>query len=228
MKLLVTDYDNTFHINDNDMDENVHAVRLFMDDNLFAIATGRNYTSFMEQKELYDIPFNYLITNNGATIIKNGDVIYDCFIEDEIKNSILKTIDFSKIEKAIYCNGKDMVTQKEKLSKIYFKFYDKETAIKVHDLISNNYDVNVFLFEEVPSMDIVSKHAGKEKAIAYITSLENPSDVYVIGDSINDYEMIKKYKGYCSVAAKERIKQIAKKEYDRVSNLIYEIMEGKE
>ena len=135
MKLLVTDYDNTFHINDNDMDENVHAVRLFMDDNLFAIATGRNYTSFMEQKELYDIPFNYLITNNGATIIKNGDVICDCFIEDEIKNSILKTIDFSKIEKAIYCNGKDMVTQKEKLSKIYFKFYDKETAIKIAESV---------------------------------------------------------------------------------------------
>ena len=40
-------------------------------------------------------------------------------------------------------------------------------------------------------------------------------------------EMIKKYHGYCSIIAKDQIKQIAKKEYCRVSDLIYEVMEDK-
>ncbi len=225
MKLLVTDYDNTFHINDSDMAENVTAAKEFMHDNVFAIATGRNYTSFMKQKELYDIPYNYLITNNGATIIKNNEIIYNEFLDDNIKNSILKEVDFDKLEKIVCCGGKDDVTINDSVSKLYFKFYDYEEAKRIQGLISK-YDVNIFLYTDVLSMDVVSKNVGKEKAIKYIADLENIEDVYVIGDSVNDYEMIKEYQGYCSVVAKEQIKEISKKQYSKVADLINEIMEG--
>ncbi len=227
MKLLVTDYDNTFHISDENMKENVEASKVFMHDNLFVIATGRNYDSFKQQEKMYDMKYNYLITNNGATIIKGGSIIYNEQLDNDIKTSILNDVDFNKIENMVCCNGKDEVPSTNKLSKLYFKFYNCDEAKRVYDLIKSKYDVNVFLFDEVPSMDIVSKKVGKEKAIEYIANIENIKDIYVIGDSANDYEMIKKYHGYCSIIAKDQIKQIAKKEYCRVSDLIYEVMEDK-
>lgn len=42
MEMVVSDYDDTFYINGTDIKNNVSLVSLFMNDNIFVIATGRS------------------------------------------------------------------------------------------------------------------------------------------------------------------------------------------
>ena len=51
-KLLVSDYDQTFYINDEDIEKNKIAVNEFRNQgNIFAIATGRSYYDFIKKKQ---------------------------------------------------------------------------------------------------------------------------------------------------------------------------------
>ena len=52
-------------------------------------------------------------------------------------------------------------------------------------------------------------------------------NIFTIGDSYNDIEMIKNFNGYCVNNAKEEIKKISQKQYKSVSKLIEELL-GKE
>ena len=60
-KLLVSDYDQTFYINDEDIEKNKIAVNEFRSKgNIFVIATGRSYDDFMKKKK--HIPFRHTVT----------------------------------------------------------------------------------------------------------------------------------------------------------------------
>ena len=85
--------------------------------------------------------------------------------------------------------------------------------------------------ENQVAIEIVSKEASKEDAIAYISSLEKVKNenIYVIGDSYSDIEMIKKYSGYImenSIAEGILGKNYSKK-YSNVYELINDIERGK-
>ena len=73
-KIIVSDYDNTFYRNDDDIEKNKLKVKEFMElSNIFIIATGRSYLDFMEKEDLYKIKYNYLILDHGATILKDDE-----------------------------------------------------------------------------------------------------------------------------------------------------------
>ena len=62
--MLVSDYDNTFHIKDEDMEKNIKKANEFMKNNVFVIATGRSYDSYNNAKEKFNIKTNYIILNH--------------------------------------------------------------------------------------------------------------------------------------------------------------------
>lgn len=228
MKMLVTDYDNTFHIKDCDMIENVKKAKEFMNNNIFVIATGRSYNSYNTQKALFDIETNYLIINHGATILKDDNIIYNKSIDNDVKNEMLKylNLDFAKV---VFCySAKDEVSiDTDNLTKIILEYYDKQETFKVAELIKEKFNnkVNVFLFPLHNSLEIISSAVDKSNAIDIISKLENIDEIYTIGDNHNDFLMIKKYHGYCTEVAVKEVKDIAIKQYKNVSDLICEIME---
>ena len=57
-----------------------------------------------------------------------------------------------------------------------------------------------------------------------ISVYNNKNDVYVIGDSYNDHEMIEKYHGVCMESSCEELKEIVKIRYNSVSNYIKDIL----
>lgn len=85
-KIIVSDYDETFYINDEDIEKNKIAVREFeQKGNLFIIATGRSYLDFKNKVKDYHINYNYVILNHGATIIdRNDNIIYNFPIDNEV------------------------------------------------------------------------------------------------------------------------------------------------
>ena len=210
MKLLVSDYDNTFSYN---IEENIKKVNKFMKDNIFVIATGRSYESYITQKELYNINSNYLIINHGATILKKDKIIYNQYINnlEEIKPYL--RLDKCEVNYYGYKNN---------ITKVMLNYKDKTDALEVFNLMKSK-DIKAFLFADGYSVEIVSSKVDKANAIKYIAKLENITDIYTIGDNYNDIEMIKNFKGYCMKNSVDEVKKYAIKETS-VGELIEEII----
>src|SRR5699024_6898042 len=90
-KLLVSDYDGTFYINDLDIKKTIGNINNFRKlNNLFVIATGRSYIDLKEKIDRYKIPYDYLILNHGALLLsKELTVIKSFFLDEEQVKSII-------------------------------------------------------------------------------------------------------------------------------------------
>lgn len=228
MNLLVSDYDNTFHIKDCDMKKNTEMSEEYRKNNLFVIATGRSYESYKGEEEKFNIKTDYLVINHGATILKDDKIIYNKPIADEIKEQLIKDLEIDTAE-YIHCyKEKDEVDITESnITKVLIDYKDHETAVRMRDMVKNKFagKLKNFHFTTYNSVEVVSADVDKSIAVDIISKLENPNEIYVIGDNHNDYDMIKKYNGNCTKVAVEEVKQISKKQYENVSDYIEEIIE---
>ena len=188
MKLIVSDFDGTFY--DENYLENIDFIKSLKDVD-FVIATGRNYESL---KRDLKIDCKYYICNDGGYILDNNEnVIYKNYMND---NSI----------KIVYDRMKEL-----NFSKYFFDYvdhFDEDLKPKVNKLSirkkdNNTYSDMKYMFEGIDDIygylsenwiNILSIESKKELAIEKIKS--NYDEVIVIGNEINDYEMIKKYNGY--------------------------------
>ncbi len=230
-KVIVSDYDQTFYLNDEDIENNKKAVSKFKEKgNIFVIATGRSYFDFQNKVKLYNFDYDYVIINHGATILdKNDNIIVNFPIKNEIINNIKEDLDLeksikwfccSKLESRVDFNCKD-------LTKINVKYNSKEVAMNINKLINNKYSnyINSY-YVTGNSVEIISDKTNKSNAINLLLEKLNVSkeEVYTIGDGYSDIEMIKDFNGYAMTNSVDELKVIAKKEYKSVSELIDEII----
>lgn len=221
--MLVSDYDDTLNIG---KEKNLEYIKKFMKNNIFVIATGRSYISIKQQlkTDMQGLIPHYLITNHGATIINNkNEVINTSFIEVEIINKILSFINKEKILKIIYCGSKKF---NKNINKVMIIFKDVNDAINAFNKIKNAEIVTAYLINrlgKLPKVELINKNTNKAKSIKYIEKVENPYKIEVIGDGLQDIEMIQEYKGNCMTNAAEEVKQISKKQYKYVYELIQEL-----
>ena len=70
------------------------------------------------------------------------------------------------------------------------------------------------------------KGITKSSAIKCLMDKHNltMSDIYVIGDSYNDLEMIRDYKGVCMATSYKEVLDVSKKVYKSVRDYIYDIL----
>ena len=221
--LLVSDYDDTLNI---EKEKNLKYIKKFMKNNIFVIATGRSYISIKQRLkiDMNGLMPDYLITNHGATILNNkNEVINTHFIEKEIVNIILTLID-KKIKYKINFYGAKKFN--ENINKIMLIFKSIDEATDTFNKIKKANLVTVYLINregKFPKVEIINKKVNKAKAIEFIEKLENPSKIEVIGDGTQDIEMIKKYNGNCMFNAVDKVKEISKKQYKYVYELIEEL-----
>ena len=76
------------------------------------------------------------------------------------------------------------------------------------------------------SIEILSNKTSKSQAIEFLINklYIDDKNVYTIGDGYSDIEMIKTFNGYCMKNSVEELKNIAKSQYNSVSELIYKII----
>ena len=230
MKILVSDYDQTFYLNDEDIEKNKKAVKEFQNKgNIFVIATGRSYLDFKDKLDMYNFDYDYVILNHGATIIdRDNNMIANYPIDNNILNSIKEDLELdktinqfncSKLESRLDFNHKD-------LTKIHAKYNSKEEAMNISNIINNKYSNYVAsYYVNTNSLEIISNKTNKSLAINILVDKLNISndDIYTIGDSYSDVDMIRDFKGYAMKESVNELKQVAIKEYDSVSDLINEI-----
>ena len=200
MKLLVSDYDGTFNEDGKKIkiDRNIESIRRFMDSgNVFAFATGRSFDSIKGETIKYNIPYNYLICNNGTSIFdKNDNLIFQnkMILENVIKTlEYLKKLDFiEKIElKDAYGRDTESVLNTcEIICTLKFRnlFDLKKIKDEINFLSSFSFMNVVYLkerFDKKYGVYVVSNIEGIDK-----------EDIYTIGDASNDKGMISEFNGY--------------------------------
>ncbi len=229
-KLLVSDYDQTFYINDEDIEKNKIAVNEFRKKgNIFVIATGRSYADFMKKKNQYNIEYDYLIINHGATILdKKENIIFNEKIPNEILDSLKFDLHIENSERNFCCSILESRVDFEykNLTKIHVKYNDLEYSNKILKKLEEKYNsfLNSYLVSG-NSIEIISKNANKSKAIKLLSKEIEivQEEIYTIGDSYSDFEMVKDYNGYAMKESVDGLKNVALEEIDSVSDLIRKI-----
>ena len=230
-KVLISDYDNTFYINDEDIKKNKIAVSEFRKKgNIFVIATGRSYYDFKNVSNLYNLDYDYLIINHGATILDNNDNIFCNFtIQDEIIDEIKEDLNLNKSIKNFCCSKLESRVNFDynNLTKINVKYNTTEDKKYVFDKINSKYSryINIYNVTE-DSIEIISNKSNKSKAINFLLDkIDLPREnAFTIGDGDSDFEMIREFNGYSMKNSDKKLKEVATKEYNSVTDLINEIM----
>lgn len=230
-KILVSDYDDTFYLNNVDIEENKKWVDNFRKKgNLFIIATGRGYIDFKEALTTYNFNYDYIILNHGTTIIdKNKNILMNYSIEQDI---ILKMITALKPKNRILYFYDDLTESTEyienkKVLKINLRYDSKDMALETAEMLNNKYGEYVKAYPvPINDVEIISSVTNKAKAIYFIANKEQTANdnIYTIGNGHNDIEMIKEFKGYCMTKSASDLKKEATCEFASVSELIKKII----
>ena len=190
MKALFSDFDGTFY--DDNYIENIKFVENLGID--FIIATGRHYFSL---KNDLKVDCKYYICNDGAYILDSNK---NCIYKNSINNSDVETI-YKRIKKLgiedFFLDSYDKLTKDltYPVNKFSVKIINRETAMDTLSKLISNLD-NVYGYLSENYINILNFNSTKETAIDYLVKKENYEKVYVVGNEINDYNMINKYDGY--------------------------------
>ena len=142
-KILVSDYDKTFYLNDEDIEKNKIAINEFRKKgNIFIIATGRSHFDFYNKLDLYKFDYDYVIINHGATILdKNDNILANFPIKNEIIPEIKKDLKLEKSIKGFCCSELESRVDfnHKDLTKINVGYNSKDEAISINGKINNKY-----------------------------------------------------------------------------------------
>lgn len=224
-KLLASDFDNTLFVNEYEIIDNVEAIKKFMaNGNLFVIATGRSYIDISKMIIKYNIPYNYLICNDGGTIFdSSGKLLYKKDIPLPIAHNIMDFVNENSLNELTFIDtGYDYIKNIEKeVNAIIIRDIDKNKSINILNTITNMYpETHGYISDNW--INITEKSVTKANGISVLTNILNISkeNVYTIGDTINDVPMIKEYNGACMINATSDLKSICNHEYKSVKDYI--------
>ncbi len=201
--MLVSDYDQTFYINDNDIEKNKKAVEQFQNKgNIFVIATGRSYLDFKNKLDLYNFNYDYVILNHGATILdKDNNIFANYSIDSNIIKDIYEDLNIKESINSFNCSELESRVDfnHQNLTKINVKYNSREEAMRINKIINDKYsNYVVSYFVNTNSIEIISNQTNKSNAINILIERLGLSkdDIYTIGDGYSDIDMIKDFNGY--------------------------------
>ena len=230
MKILGSDFDNTiFFLDDHEQTKrNIDAINNFRQQgNIFCLITGRTYKETKDIVKKLNLTFDYLVCGDGAMIFnKELECIKLNMLDQDVALKVLKILNDNEYEPYIE-NGyeiTDTVVNCIKISAEYSK--DKEDAERVVKIL--NETLNVYAYASRVHINVNNPNNNKKQAIIDLAKIINisPSEFNVIGDSINDYEMIEEYNGAVVKNYNKQLQNLNPKVYDSVASYIEELMKN--
>lgn len=226
MKFLASDFDNTLYIKDGEkFTKNIMSLKDFISrGNMFCIITGRSYTSIKILLEKYNIPYTYLICEDGAKVFNSVDYC--------ISSTMLPSQEVAKIKKVFEKNniecfledGYNITENTDDCVKVLATYQDKNLANKVVDELQKT--TNTYAYVSSKHINVTSRATNKKIALEELISKENLSkdNMYVIGDDINDYEMLQEFNGALMKNHHPKLSSLPKKEYTYFYEYIEELI----
>lgn len=248
MKILATDYDGTLRHHDGISEKDRAAIIAWRNNgNLFGIVTGRGCD--MPNIVAEDgIDVDFIIAYNGADIYDSRGSIIKRFLGNterlyELLPLILrKSGDWAEIvtpdrEYLVTYNNEspnsrnssdtwvnqECIREVKQFIQIYSLYGSEEETLAIAKQLNDRYGdvvsalVNVKWLNATPSG--VNKATGVQE-YSKLMSVAN-ENIYTIGDSYNDWDMIKAFNGFTVENGADGIKKIARAVYRGVWELIY-------
>lgn len=227
MTILASDFDDTIFYLDNEEQnqKNAEAIRKFVRaGNSFCIITGRNYTDLKKELIRLDIPYTYLICEDGAKIFNNVDYCINTILLDRKDiERIVPIIENNKWEYYLD-DGYNETTNYDDCVKVVIKCDDNSKQKEIVDIL--NKEVPVHVYASRFHINIINNTVNKENALKRLFNIEglNYSSLKVIGDNDNDYEMLRTFDGAVMKKHHEKLNELNKREYETLSDYIEELM----
>lgn len=208
MNLIISDFDGTFY--DENYNRNIEFIKSIEDNYDFVIATGRNFKSLKGDLKL---KCPYYICNDGGYILdSNEKIIYKNYINDESIKIIYERMKKLGYDEYFFDYIDHFDTKLDgKINKLSIRIKDDKASLNIEYLLKDINDVYAYI--STNWINVLSIHSTKDIAIEKLLSLTNYNKIYVIGNEINDFKMLKKYNGY--LISKEKNKQ-----FDTIDNFL--------
>ena len=227
MKILASDFDNTIYfLDDKEKNKNnVAAIKKFVSQgNVFCIITGRNYSDLKVLLNENDIPYSYLICEDGAKIFNNMDYCIDTVLLD--RKTIERIIPVLEDNNCDYYldDGYNKTEYLEDVVKIVINCIDEQEKIRMVNIVKEQFDVHIYASRF--HVNIINKSVNKENALKKLFNLEelNVNLLNVIGDNDNDYEMLKTFNGGVIKEHHEKLNELNKPEFETLADYIETLM----
>ena len=227
MKILASDFDNTiYYLDDKEKNKkNVAAIKKFISQgNIFCIITGRNYSDLKILLNENDIPYSYLICEDGAKIFNNMDYCIDTILLD--RKTIEQIIPILEENNCDYYldDGYNKTEYLDDVVKIVVNCTDEQEKNRIVQVVKEK--VNIHIYASRTHVNIINKTVNKENALKKLFNLEelNFDLLSVIGDNDNDYEMLKAFKGAVIKKHHPILDELNKDEYETLSDYIDSIV----
>ena len=229
MTILASDFDNTIFFQDDELQtkKNIECIKKFIArGNIFCIVTGRSYVDLKHFLKEYDIPYSYLICEDGAKIFNNMDYCLDTILLDE--KDIKRIASYLEENHYDYYleDGYNKTEYYGDCVKIVVNCTDEKEKEYLVKTLKEKEDIHIY-----PSryhVNIIHKSVNKERAIKKLFNLEdlNYNLLHVIGDNENDYEMLKTFEGAVMKEHHPKLEELGKKEYNTLEEYMEELMKN--
>lgn len=236
-KILISDFDYTLYDHDNPSNtaENLLAVtRWRRAGNLFIVATGRNLTSLRLTFPNYRDYVDYLVLNDGATVIRamDGEVLHRDIIKEKIVTDFtaeLRQANFANDYAVIgYYGDKELNVIKPNCYKFRLWFKTQDDCMIAEDILSTkferrlhyysyhsvdfNFDARLDWINDDMKCVIEVNLAGTNKktglsALFDKLNIGNKHTIIAVGDDQNDICMLEAYDGYFIGKTREDIRR---------------------
>ena len=228
MKILASDFDNTIYFPDNDelTKDNIESIKKFITKgNIFCVITGRNYTDLKVYLNKYNIPYSYLICEDGAKIFNNMDYCIDTtYLDEEMIDEIKSILDEIKCDYYLD-DGYNKTEYLKDVVKIVVNCKNQKEKDRIVKIIKEKVDVHIYASRT--HVNIINKIVNKKYALNKLIELEDlKAKIYVIGDNDNDYEMLESFNGGVIKKHHKVLDGLNKKEYNTLGDCIEELMKN--
>ncbi len=226
MKVIASDFDNTLYVKDEKgLKENIQAVKDFISrGNIFIIITGRSFTNIKKVLTEYDIPYSYLVCQDGANLFDKDD---HCIRKNQMDIEKSKKIEEFLIKKELPYNFETAYNDEdviEHASKITVTVKNIKEALEITEEIKNIADVYAYVSSK--HINIIDSYVNKCNALEFLTdNYYISSDITVIGDDINDYEMLERYNGLVMKKHHKILDSLNKETIESVSEYLNSILD---
>ena len=242
MKILGSDYDGTLNYNGID-EKKKKALKSWHDaGNIFVLVSGRSMKSVLRVYNEQQFICDYLIADSGAVIMKNdGTIISDIRCDSSLIVPLLKLL-FEKgcpwghvLTNNVYkvyadptcCKEADEYTLENLPELPYFNqictaLPNSDLAADVVACIREQFKDKLNPLQNGRSIDIVRADMNKAKGLHILMEHlgAKHNDVIVVGDNINDADMIREFKSYAMANGVDSIKELANYVTPGVAELI--------
>jgi HAD superfamily hydrolase (TIGR01484 family) len=225
VKLAASDYDGTLFRRGRVGREDLEAIDAWRErGHLFGLATGRDLNLTRAETEGRRIPFDFLLCNPGAALYDQD--YRPLHLMSLPPDAAGRVADHPAVRESRYCLFSrydrtfvdlhsseswltglglplDLIANAEArqltgLQQISLEFSDPETAFQSVQALNRDLGDSMYAVQSSFCVDIVPGGTDKGAGLALLLELKNwrPDEMLVVGDSENDYSMIRRFNGY--------------------------------